>query len=169
MLYLGNREGWVVRRQLTHDNFTIFIKDVEPKLSHALAGSYGVQVGKEATADAIAYAWEHWAEVNEMGNPAGYLYRVGQTAARKYIMFMKPGPLFPAFDRKELPHVEPGLPAALESLSDAQRTVVVLLHSEEWSEREVAELMGVDRSTVRSHRDRGLTKLRNALEVADNE
>jgi RNA polymerase sigma-70 factor (ECF subfamily) len=146
----------------------LFVKDTEPKLSFALAGAYGVQVGKEATADAIAYAWEHWADVKEMENPAGYLYRVGQTAARKYIMFMKPGPLFPAVNRSELPHVEPGLPAALESLSDAQRTAVVLLHSEEWSEREVAELMSVDRSTVRSHRDRGLTKLRRALEVGSN-
>jgi DNA-directed RNA polymerase specialized sigma24 family protein len=157
-----------VRRQLTHDDFTLFVKDTEPKLSYALAGAYGVQVGREATADAIAYAWEHWADVKEMENPAGYLYRVGQTAARKYIMFMKPGPLFPAVNPSKLPHVEPGLPAALESLSDAQRTAVVLLHSEEWSEREVAELMDVDRSTVRSHRDRGLKKLRNALEVRSN-
>ena len=83
-------------------------------------------------------------------------------------MFLKPGPLFPAVNASKLPHVEPGLPAALESLSDAQRTAVVLLHSEEWSEREVAELMDVDRSTVRSHRDRGLKKLRNALEVGSN-
>jgi DNA-directed RNA polymerase specialized sigma24 family protein len=157
-----------VAQQLTHDDFTIFVKDTEPKLSYALAGAYGVQVGREATADAIAYAWEHWADVKDMANPAGYLYRVGQTAARKYILFMKPGPLFPAFDRTELPRVEPGLPAALGSLSEAQRTVVVLLHSEEWSEREVAELMSVDRSTVRSHRDRGLAKLRAALEVPSN-
>jgi RNA polymerase sigma-70 factor (ECF subfamily) len=146
----------------------LFVKDTEPKLSYALAGAYGVQVGREATADAIAYAWEHWADLKEMENPAGYLYRVGQTAARKYIMFMKPGPLFPAVNSSKLPHVEPGLPAALESLSDAQRTAVVLLHSEEWSEREVAGLMDVDRSTVRSHRDRGLKKLRNALEVGSN-
>ena len=63
-----------MRRQLTHDDFTLSVKDTEPKLSYALAGAYGVQVGREATADAIAYAWEHWADIKEMENPAGYLY-----------------------------------------------------------------------------------------------
>ncbi len=152
-------------KRLTHDDFTTFVEDTEPRLSYALAAAYGVQVGKESTADAIAYAWEHWDDVKNMENPAGYLYRVAQTAARKYIMYMKPGPLFPAVDHVQLPHVEPGLPAALQSLSEAQRIAVVLLHSLQWSEREVAGLLDVDRSTVRRHRDRGLAKLRSALEV----
>jgi len=157
-----------VLKRLTEDDFTLFVKDAEPKLSYALAAAYGIQVGKESTADAIAYAWEHWDDIKSMENPAGYLYRVGQTAARKYIMYMKPGPLFPAVDRVELPDIEPGLPAALQSLSEPQRIAVVLLHSMQWREREVAELMDVDRSTVRRHRDRGLAKLRSALEVATN-
>lgn len=155
-------------KRLTRDDFTIFVKETEPKLSYALAAAYGVQVGKESTADAMSYAWEHWDELKDMENPAGYLYRVGQTAARKHIASMKPGPLFPEVNRVELPEVEPGLPAALQSLTEAQRIVVVLLHSLQWSEREVAALMDVDRSTVRRHRDRGLTKLRSALEVGSN-
>lgn len=146
----------------TNEQFTQFVKDVEPRLSYALAAAYGVEVGSESTADALAYAWEHWHRIQEMDNPAGYLYRVGQTAARKH---RRRAPLFPAVERHELPHVEPGLPSALGQLSEAQRTAVVLVHVLEWSEREAAELLGVNRSTVRRHRDRGLAKLRAALEV----
>lgn len=142
--------------------FTAFVVEAEPRLSYALAAAYGVEVGSEATADALAYAWEHWSEVKTMHNPAGYLYRVGQSAARRH---RRTGPLFPPVRHKELPHVEPGLPEALNRLTEAQRTAVVLLYVLEWTEREAAELLGIDRSTVRRHRDRGLAKLRAALEV----
>lgn len=143
----------------------MFVKDVEPRLSYAFAAAYGVEVGREATADALAYAWEHWSEVRGMENAGGYLYRVGQSSARRY---RRTGPLFPAVVAAELPEVEPGLPAALNSLSEAQRTAVILVHVLEWTEREAADLLGVDRSTVRRHRDRGLAKLREALEVGTN-
>jgi RNA polymerase sigma-70 factor (ECF subfamily) len=152
----------LVSTQSTNTDFTGFVRATEPKLSYALAAAYGTQVGREATADALAYAWENWKRLRAMDNPAGYLYRVGQTCARKY---NRKSPLFPAADPVELPRVEPGLPAALERLSEAQRIAVVLLHGMQWSEREVADLLEVDRSTVRRHRDRGLDKLRQALEV----
>jgi DNA-directed RNA polymerase specialized sigma24 family protein len=145
------------------EEFTAFVEQVEPKLSYALAAAYGVEVGREATADALAYGWEHWDDLQRKANPAGYLFRVGQSAARRY---RRKPPVFPAVPAGELPHVEPGLPEALESLSVAQRTAVVLVYVLEWSEREAAELLGVERSTVRRHRDRGLAKLRAALEVS---
>ena len=148
-----------------NDEFTSFVGLVEPRLSFALAAAYGVEVGREATADALVYAWEHWADVQAMNNPAGYLYRVGQSSARRY---RRKSPLFPPFPTFELPDVEPRLPAALASLTPAQRTAVVLVEVLEWSEREAAGLLGLDRSTIRRHRDRGLAKLRAALEVEAN-
>lgn len=143
-------------------DFTAFVDKVEPKLSYALTAAYGVEVGRESTADAIAYAWEHWPELQAMDNPSGYLYRVGQSAARRH---RRRSPLFPAAPASGMPDVEPGLPDALRKLSRLQRTAVILLYALDWSEREAAELLGVDRSTVRRHRDRGLKKLRRALEV----
>lgn len=148
------------------EDFSVFVGEIEPKLSFALAAAYGVEVGKEATADALAYAWEHWSELKPMDNPAGYLYRVGQSAARKH---RRRSPLFPPVALFEMPVVEPGLPAALSRLSRSQRVAVVLLHALDWSEREVAEFLDVDRSTVRRHRDRGLAKLRKALEAGIDE
>ena len=142
--------------------FTAFFKELEPRLSYALAAAYGVEVGRESTADAMAHAWEHWRKLRGMDNPGGYLYRVGQSRARHY---RRSGPLFPVAVVGGLPEVEPGLPAALNSLSTGQRTAVVLVYVLGWSEREAADLLGVDRSTIRRHRDRGLAKLRTALEV----
>jgi DNA-directed RNA polymerase specialized sigma24 family protein len=144
------------------EEFTAFFKEMEPRLAYALAAAYGVEVGRESTSDALAHAWEHWNKLRGMANPGGYLYRVGQSRARRY---RRSGPLFPPAVIGGLPEVEPGLPAALNSLSAAQRTAVVLVYVLEWSEREAADLLGVDRSTIRRHRDRGLSKLRAALEV----
>lgn len=66
------------------------------------------------------------------------------------------------------PLVEPGLGRALQELSDSQRTAVVLVHGFGWKMREVAELTGVRITSVQTHLDRGLKKLRAALEVEDH-
>ena len=137
----------MTKHRAQSEEFTIFVREIEPRLSVALAAAYGVEAGRESAADALEYAWVHWADVREMENPAGFLYRVGQSAARRY---RRPGPLFPAVDHRDLPDVEPALPEALNKLTEAQRTAVVLLHGLEWTEREVATLLGVDRSTIRT-------------------
>jgi len=100
-----------------------------------------------------------------MDNPLGYLYRVGQTRSR-------PRKVPPA-DEWVLPaavehRFEPGLVAAVAALSEPQRVAVVLVHGYEWTLREVAELTGVTVSTVQTHVDRALAKLRAALEVVDD-
>jgi RNA polymerase sigma factor (sigma-70 family) len=61
--------------------------------------------------------------------------------------------------------VEPGLGEALKELTEAQRTAVILVHGFGWHLREVAELTGVKVTSVHTHLDRGLKKLRAALEV----
>ena len=40
-----------------------------------------------------------------------------------------------------------------------------MVHGLGYSEREVADLLGISRWSVRTHAERGLSKLRNALEV----
>ncbi|MDF1596063.1 MAG: sigma factor-like helix-turn-helix DNA-binding protein [Acidimicrobiia bacterium] len=142
--------------------FTRFVKETEPRLSYALAAAYGPEVGADATADALTYAWENWDKVRVMNNPAGYLYRVGQSRSRIY---RRPRLLFPGVAPSDAHDVEPGLPAALESLTRNQRVAVVLLNALEWTEHEAAEFLGVSRSTVRTHAERGLNRLRAALEV----
>ena len=62
--------------------FTEFVRLNEPKLRVALMAAYGPERGREATAEALAYAWEHWERVHGMVKPVGYLYRVGQSKSR---------------------------------------------------------------------------------------
>ena len=142
--------------------FTRFVKEVEPRLSHVFFAAYGPEVGSEVTADSLVYAWEHWDRLQEMSNPAGYLFRVGQSKARRY---HRPRVCFPERAPVETHDIEPGLSHALERLTKNQRMAVLLIHAMEWTEEEVAELVGRSRSTVRTHLERGLARLRAALEV----
>jgi len=142
--------------------FVMFARDVEPKLRHALVAAYGADRGLEATNDALLYGWRHWDRVWAMENPAGYLYRVGQSLARR--RRLAPRTWWPDAGRGE-PWVEPGLSAALGALSKRQRQVVVLTESFEFTHAEVAELLGISASSVQTHLERGLAKLRAALGV----
>ena len=63
------------------------------------------------------------------------------------------------------PWVEPGLPRALNTLSERQRVAVVLVCGFGWQLREVADLLGVKTTTVQNHVERGLARLRLDLEV----
>ena len=143
--------------------FTRFVKEAEPRLSYALAAAYGLEVGAEATADALAWAWEHWETLEDKRNPAGYLFRVGQSKARRYC---RPQVLFPSLPAAEVPTVEPGLTAALAGMSKNQRVAVVLIHGMQHTEREVADLLGISRWSVRTHAERGMRRIRHALGVS---
>lgn len=37
-------------------DLTTFVRDVEPRLNRALVAAYGIDVGREAARDALAYA-----------------------------------------------------------------------------------------------------------------
>lgn len=137
--------------------FTAFVADVEPRLRRALVALRGRDLGRDATAEALAWAWEHWDQVQAMDNPAGYLYRVGVSRSRE-----KRVALLPWHDDSTA-QFEPGLTPALGALTERQRTAVVLVHGCGWSYTEVAEAIGVTKSSVGTHVARGMDQLRTAL------
>jgi hypothetical protein len=47
--------------------FEAFVARVEPGLRRALFAVLGLDRGREATAEALAWAWEHWSQVQKMG------------------------------------------------------------------------------------------------------
>jgi RNA polymerase sigma-70 factor (ECF subfamily) len=75
---------------------------------------------------------------------------------------------FPEVPEEQEVWVEPGLPGALRRLTTRQREVVVLVHGFGMSHSEVADLLGLKRSSVQNHLERGLAKLRTDLGVHDH-
>lgn len=134
--------------------------EVEPRLRRALVAIYGPDRGQEATAEALAYAWEHWSDVQALSSPVGYLYRVGQSRTRRRKVRH-------LFQRAEEPQhwVEPKLGSALSALPKQQRLAVVLVFAAGFTPKEAAEILGVSPSTVKTNTERGVANLRNALGV----
>jgi DNA-directed RNA polymerase specialized sigma24 family protein len=139
--------------------FAEFFAAVQPRLRRALSAAYGPDAGYEATAEALAWAWEHWDRVAGMEAPVPYLYRVVQTRSRR--------PKIPVFTDRTVwaePWVEPVLAGDLTRLSERQRVAVMLMHAYGWTAGEVGELLGVSAPTVKTHVRRALTQLKRELQ-----
>ena len=105
------------------EQFTRFVLSIEPRLRRALIATYGRERGRDATAEALAWAWEHWPRVESADNPVAFLFRVGQSRSRRRklrVVFERPA--------SQDILVEPGLSRALGALSDRQRAIVLLVH-----------------------------------------
>lgn len=144
--------------------FERFVEEAGPRLGRALAALYGFEDGRDATAEALAYAWENWERLRHITNLTGYLFRVGQSRSRR-----RRQPVAELFDIAERGEYsfEPGLPRALAALTQRQRLAVVLIHGFGYTLREVAELTGIRPTTVQTHLSRGLSRLRSLLGVND--
>jgi len=152
----------LVDRDTLADTFTDFVNGAEPRLRHALCAAFGGDLGRDATAQALAYGWEHWTRVRGMDNPTGYLWAVGRNHARRQ-RYSRPS--FLELPVATMPWIEPGLPKAMARLSERQRVSVVLIHGLQWTYNEVAELLGVSKSTVQTQAERGMARLRRQIGV----
>jgi DNA-directed RNA polymerase specialized sigma24 family protein len=154
----------VLSDQVRVESFNDFVTEVEPRLRRALTAAFGLQAGRDATADALVVAWKNWDRVGVMENPVGYLYRVGLNAARPPKKAVLARDLADATVR--VPWIEPALIPALAGLPERQRVIVALVHAFEWSLGEVADLLDLSKSTVRTHEQRAMTSLRKQLGVS---
>lgn len=156
------------------DRFSALCADVEPRLRRALVAVHGPDIGSDAAAEALAWAWEHLERLERMTNPAGYLWRVGSTAARRLRrggareVEMDEG--FVAGSSSSLSGAgssapEPAVAAALDRLPARQRAAVLLVHGYGYGLREAADVLGCRVRTLRTHLDRGMTSVRAAVGV----
>lgn len=148
--------------------FSAFVERVEPALRQALVATYGPVDGREATVEALSWAWEYWDRLADVDNQVGYLYRVGQTATRRFAATAVPSGTVRDLDAS-IPEIEPGLVPALDRLSEQQRLAVLLVHAFGWTQADVARVLDINPSTVREHLTRGMTRLRRELEVRNGE
>jgi DNA-directed RNA polymerase specialized sigma24 family protein len=146
----------------SHRQFKAFFDATEPRMRAALVAAFGGETGRDAAAEAFRYGWEHRTRVLAMDNPAGYLFQVGRRwgrrqrgRSRRQIGFEIDAPPSSTY--------EPGLAGALESLSVRQRQAVVLVHGYGLTHLEAGELLGLGRSSVQNHVERGMTKVRERM------
>ena len=143
--------------------FTEFCHQLETPLRYTLVGQFGYETGREAAQNGLIFAWEHWDRVSHAENPEGYVYRV----AKRQAMRSRAQKQVFVVDRPdgEPPRVEPGLDGALTTLTQRQRTVVLLVEGLGMTYEETSRMLGISRSSVQSHLERGLEKLRRELGV----
>jgi RNA polymerase sigma-70 factor (ECF subfamily) len=146
------------------DDFTRFAREIEPRMRYALVAALGYDRGREATQDALVYAWEHWDRIRATDNPAGYLYRVAKRRALR--RRKRPVPIVDQLREPDPP--EPALEGALRSLSPKQRAAVYLIEAAGLTFQETADLLHVSRASVQTHRRRGMARLRKRLGVTSD-
>jgi RNA polymerase sigma factor (sigma-70 family) len=153
-----------VAPRLTTESFEEFLESATPGLRRAFVARYGTELGNEASSDAIAWAWEHRQELQSMGNPIGYLFRVGQTSVRAQTRRRRRFAL-PVEDRTSTPtDAGPELHTALERLTPDQRVAVLMVHAHGYSYAETAATLDVSVAAVRNHVHRGMQRLRRHME-----
>jgi RNA polymerase sigma-70 factor (ECF subfamily) len=141
-----------------------FVSSSRPDLERALVARFGLHDGMEAAAVAVDYAVRHWARLGEMENPAGYLYRVGESSARRADQRRRRHqPLVTEPVTIDRP-LDVDLQRALTRLRPDQRVALVLVYAHGHSYAAAARLMNLPVTTVNNHLTRGLARLRKELE-----
>ncbi len=152
----------------TTARFERFCHQEHASISNALGWALGSHdLGREATDEAFARAFERWDTVDAMANPAGWVYRVGLNWGRRRIWRRnKERQLLSSIDLNDHQdiYVDQDLADALGKLPLKFRSVVVLRHLLGYSERDTAEALGISPGTAKSRMSRGLERLRSHLE-----
>jgi DNA-directed RNA polymerase specialized sigma24 family protein len=159
-----NDKGVRGRSAASDRRFAQLIEPAAVTLRRALVARNGVEDGCDAAAEAIAWAWEHRADVEAMDNPLGYLFRVGHSSLRRERRIRARRGQW----RVEA-YVEPSVSfdsdlfAALRRLTPDQRTAVVLVHMYGFSYTDASDVLDVSEAAVTNHVHRGLRRLRQLL------
>lgn len=155
---------------MNQDEFEEFFRSSEVGLRRALISWYGPVVGRDATAAALSWAWENKDRLESIDNLPGYLFRVGQSNAKREFRRTRSWSLdeWALGSPDENFPFEPELLPALAALSDRQRSAVLMVHGYGYSFRDAADALNISLGTIRTHVDRALARLRSQLEVDDD-
>lgn len=126
------------------------------QLFPAIAGALGsVDHGADALAEAFTKAFEHWDRVESLDNREGWVYRVAVNHHRRRVpRRARERELLASVAAPEPLGAEPTalaeLVELLGGLPDRMREVVVLRYVADFTEPQVAEVLGISRGTVSS-------------------
>ena len=109
------------------------------------------ELGRDSADEAFARALARWPTVGRMASPAGWTYRVALNLARRSARRAAAERRLLRLTRpmeSELPGPAVELWEVVRELPRRQREVVVLRHLLDLREREIAEVLGIRRSSV---------------------
>jgi RNA polymerase sigma-70 factor, ECF subfamily len=164
-VWLGHYVGSVEKAGLTNAaDIEVLYRDEGVKLWWAiLAYSGDKEIASDATAEAFARALT---SPEMIRNPRAWVWRVGFRVATKELRAA--GALSaPPEGIYELDEEAAEVTESLSRLSERQRAVIVLHYYADLPTDEIAELLGMNRSTVSVHLHRGRNKLREVLGEGD--
>jgi RNA polymerase sigma-70 factor (ECF subfamily) len=166
--------------------FEFFVRQYQPKITR-IAYRLLKDLGEAdcAAQESFLRAWQNINEFREGSTFETWLTRIcinwckDRLKRRRVVLYFHQAPPEGGEEegpRDTLPHPGPSperhaqsreirerLRAAIESLSPRQKAVFTLKHFEELSIPEIAELMGLDSGTVKSHLFRAAQKIRESL------
>jgi RNA polymerase sigma factor (sigma-70 family) len=155
--------------------------DFEDLVHAEQAGLYGALCliirdrgeAEDVMQEAFLKVWERWDRVQEMENPAGYLYRTALNLHRKRIRRASVAirrAVGLGSSRDSLADVETrdAVVRALGTLTPRQRESVVLVDLLDYSSDEAGDLMGISAATVRVLASQGRAAIRENAGEADD-
>lgn len=155
-----------------HEGFDAFYRDTWDRTYRTLALTIrDHDLAREAVDEGMARALANWRHLRADRNPSGWVYRVSFNWAVDQIRRKGREGKRTRADAGSLAWApdtpRPDLREKVNQLSLEQRAVVVLRIVNDWSERDVADALGVPVGTVKSRLSRALEILR--MEVEDDD
>jgi RNA polymerase sigma-70 factor (ECF subfamily) len=152
------------------DGFEAFFRAEYPRVVGAVRWIAGGSTAEEITQEAFCRALERWSRVRSHPNPGGWVQHTAlRMAMRSERRRRRPEVLAPAGGADG--PVDVDLHRAIAELPRGPRHAVVLHHLADLPVAEVAVVMKISESTVKTHLTRGRTALAAALgeheEVSD--
>jgi RNA polymerase sigma-70 factor (sigma-E family) len=152
--------------------FERYVRERGPALSRTAAFLLGDrQLGEDLVQDVLARLSLRWSVVSRADSLDAYVHRALVNTATSWrrrrswterpvaAVADRPGAAEPPYDDWVL--------LALRSLPPRQRAVVVLRHYADWTEAQVAQLMGCSVGTVKSQHAKAIASLRTRLTLTD--
>ena len=162
-----------IRAKSDTSTFEQFFEAERRRLFRALYVMTGsAHEAEELAQDAFLKVWERWERVGAMDDPVGYLYRAAMNLAHsRYRRLVRAARTPFSAERSVEPYgaadTRDAVLRALARLSPRQRQAVVLVELLDRSTDEVADLMHVSTSTVRSLTSEARKAMRAAMESID--
>jgi RNA polymerase sigma-70 factor, ECF subfamily len=163
----------------------MFEEMLRPELRPLYAFVYTLVHDRDATEDVVQIAslkaWKHFGSFDQNKNFKTWLFAIGKNSAFDYLKKKKTipfsafqdddeSPLEKVVDESILPDevleradIREAMTGALLEIGEKYRVVLELVYREDFSLKEVAEILGESYNTVKSKHQRGIQALRGVL------